>query len=100
MGSENDFADDEHSTFEDNESRRGSLFVPHRHGERRNSNISQTSKSSKAILPLNGKMHSTVDCNGVVSLLGGPSVPTSPVGLLLPEVIIDKPASDDNVRKF
>nr|DBA19794.1 TPA: hypothetical protein GDO54_015571 [Pyxicephalus adspersus] len=96
MGSENDFADDEHSTFEDNESRRGSLFVPHRHGERRNSNISQASKSSKTMLPVNGKMHSTVDCNGVVSLLGGPSVPTSPVGLLLPEVIIDKPASDDN----
>ncbi|CAI9536628.1 unnamed protein product, partial [Staurois parvus] len=85
MGSENDFADDEHSTFEDNESRRGSLFVPHRHGERRNSNISQASKSSKTMLPVNGKMHSTVDCNGVVSLLGGPSVPTSPVGLLLPE---------------
>ncbi|XP_073503118.1 sodium channel protein type 2 subunit alpha-like isoform X1 [Phyllobates terribilis] len=87
MGSENDFADDEHSTFEDNESRRGSLFVPHRHLERRNSNISQTSKTSKIIpmLPANGKMHSTVDCNGVVSLLGGPSVPTSPVGLLLPE---------------
>uniref|UniRef100_A0A6I8QNY0 Sodium channel protein n=1 Tax=Xenopus tropicalis TaxID=8364 RepID=A0A6I8QNY0_XENTR len=41
VGSENDFADDEHSTFEDNESRRGSLFVPNRHGERRNSNISQ-----------------------------------------------------------
>ncbi|XP_077128905.1 sodium channel protein type 2 subunit alpha-like [Ranitomeya variabilis] len=87
MGSENDFADDEHSTFEDNESRRGSLFVPHRHVERRNSNISQTSKTSKIIpmLPANGKMHSTVDCNGVVSLLGGPSVTTSPVGLLLPE---------------
>ncbi|XP_040213742.1 sodium channel protein type 2 subunit alpha-like isoform X2 [Rana temporaria] len=85
IGSENDFADDEHSTFEDNESRRGSLFVPHRHGERRNSTISQTSKSSKAVLPVNGKMHSTVDCNGVVSLMGGPSVPTSPVGLLLPE---------------
>ncbi|XP_063789663.1 sodium channel protein type 2 subunit alpha-like isoform X1 [Pseudophryne corroboree] len=98
MGSENDFADDEHSTFEDNESRRGSLFVPHRHGERRNSNISQASKSSKTmqVLPANGKMHSTVDCNGVVSLLGGPSVPTSPVGLLLPEVIIDNPTSDDN----
>uniref|UniRef100_A0A6I8S1S3 Sodium channel protein n=1 Tax=Xenopus tropicalis TaxID=8364 RepID=A0A6I8S1S3_XENTR len=98
VGSENDFADDEHSTFEDNESRRGSLFVPNRHGERRNSNISQVSKSSKTmtVLPANGKMHSTVDCNGVVSLLGGPSVPTSPVGLLLPEVIVDKPASDDN----
>ncbi|XP_018091363.1 sodium channel protein type 2 subunit alpha isoform X2 [Xenopus laevis] len=98
VGSENDFADDEHSTFEDNESRRGSLFVPNRHGERRNSNISQVSKSSKTmtVLPANGKMHSAVDCNGVVSLLGGPSVPTSPVGLLLPEVIVDKPASDDN----
>ncbi|XP_014104648.1 PREDICTED: sodium channel protein type 2 subunit alpha-like isoform X6 [Pseudopodoces humilis] len=69
-GSENDFADDEHSTFEDNSSRRGSLFVPRRHGERRNSNISQTSRSSKrlTVLPVNGKMHSTVDCNGVVSL--------------------------------
>ncbi|XP_072274369.1 sodium channel protein type 2 subunit alpha-like isoform X2 [Pyxicephalus adspersus] len=97
VGSENDFADDEHSTFEDNESRRGSLFVPRRHGERRNSNISQASKVSRTlpVLPVNGKMHSTVDCNGVVSLLGGPS-PTSPAGLLLPEVIIDKPASDDN----
>uniref|UniRef100_A0A670YD02 Sodium voltage-gated channel alpha subunit 2 n=1 Tax=Pseudonaja textilis TaxID=8673 RepID=A0A670YD02_PSETE len=41
LGSENDFADDEHSTFEDNESRRDSLFVPHRHSERRNSTISQ-----------------------------------------------------------
>nr|XP_048726462.1 sodium channel protein type 1 subunit alpha-like isoform X4 [Caretta caretta] len=98
IGSENDFADDEHSTFEDNDSRRDSLFVPRRHGERRNSNISQASRSSKvqAVFPANGKMHSTVDCNGVVSLVGGPSVPTSPVGQLLPEVIIDKPATDDN----
>uniref|UniRef100_A0A670JG33 Sodium channel protein n=1 Tax=Podarcis muralis TaxID=64176 RepID=A0A670JG33_PODMU len=100
IGSENDFADDEHSTFEDNDSRRDSLFVPRRHGERRNSNISQASRSSRmlAVFPVNGKMHSTVDCNGVVSLVGGPSVPTSPVGQLLPEVIIDKPATDDNVR--
>uniref|UniRef100_A0A5F8G620 Sodium channel protein n=1 Tax=Monodelphis domestica TaxID=13616 RepID=A0A5F8G620_MONDO len=98
VGSENDFADDEHSTFEDNESRRDSLFVPRRHGERRNSNISQASRSSRmlAVFPVNGKMHSTVDCNGVVSLVGGPSAPTSPVGQLLPEVIIDKPATDDN----
>ncbi|XP_038607041.1 sodium channel protein type 1 subunit alpha isoform X1 [Tachyglossus aculeatus] len=96
IGSENDFADDEHSTFEDNESRRDSLFVPRR--ERRNSNISQASRSSRmlAVFPVNGKMHSTVDCNGVVSLVGGPSVPTSPIGQLLPEVIIDKPATDDN----
>ncbi|XP_045154872.1 sodium channel protein type 3 subunit alpha isoform X2 [Echinops telfairi] len=70
VGSENDFADDEHSTFEDSESRRDSLFVPHRHGERRHSNVSQASMSSRMVpgLPASGKMHSTVDCNGVVSL--------------------------------
>nr|XP_030133259.3 sodium channel protein type 2 subunit alpha isoform X1 [Taeniopygia guttata]XP_030133262.3 sodium channel protein type 2 subunit alpha isoform X1 [Taeniopygia guttata]XP_041573527.1 sodium channel protein type 2 subunit alpha isoform X1 [Taeniopygia guttata]XP_041573528.1 sodium channel protein type 2 subunit alpha isoform X1 [Taeniopygia guttata] len=89
VGSENDFADDEHSTLEDNESRRDSLFVPNRHGERRNSNISQASVSSRMIpaLPVNGKMHSTVDCNGVVSLVGGPSTLTSPTGQLIAEVI-------------
>ncbi|XP_041329329.1 sodium channel protein type 2 subunit alpha-like [Pyrgilauda ruficollis] len=87
IGSENDFADDEHSTLEDNESRRDSLFVPNRHGERRNSNISQASVSSRIIpaLPMNGKMHSSVDCNGVVSLVGGPSTLTSPTGQLIPE---------------
>ncbi|XP_018584037.1 sodium channel protein type 2 subunit alpha-like isoform X4 [Scleropages formosus] len=84
VGSENDFADDEHSTLEDSESRRGSLFVPRR-VERRSSNISQSSVSSRVLLPANGKMHCTVDCNGVVSLVGGASVPTSPAGLLLPE---------------
>ncbi|XP_078084360.1 sodium channel, voltage-gated, type I-like, alpha isoform X11 [Mustelus asterias] len=90
IGSENDFADDEHSTFEDNESRRGSLFIPRKQGERRSSNISQTSRSSRIlpVLPVNGKMHSTVDCNGVVSLAGGPSTPTSPIGRLLPEGMI------------
>ncbi|OXB72783.1 UNVERIFIED_CONTAM: hypothetical protein H355_002169 [Colinus virginianus] len=94
IGSENDFADDEHSTLEDNESRRDSLFVPNRHGERRNSNISQASMTSRMVpaLPVNGKMHSAVDCNGVVSLVGGPSTLTSPTGQLIPEVIISKQA--------
>ncbi|XP_077128918.1 sodium channel protein type 2 subunit alpha-like [Ranitomeya variabilis] len=65
-GSENDFADDEHSTFEDNDSRRDlSLPLPARR-DRLNSNLSQTSPSIR-----NGKMHSTVDCNGVVSLVSG-----------------------------
>uniref|UniRef100_A0A8C2UDB2 Sodium channel protein type 2 subunit alpha-like n=1 Tax=Coturnix japonica TaxID=93934 RepID=A0A8C2UDB2_COTJA len=98
VGSENDFADDEHSTFEDNDSRRDSLFVPHRHGERRNSNISQASRSSRTVppLPVNGKMHSTVDCNGVVSLVGGPPALTSPTGQLLPEVMIDKATTASN----
>ncbi|KAF1462470.1 Sodium channel protein type 2 subunit alpha, partial [Pygoscelis antarcticus] len=98
IGSENDFADDEHSTFEDNGSRRGSLFLPRRHGERRSSNISQASRSSRrlTLFPVNGKMHSTVDCNGVVSLVDGPQGLLSPTGQLLPEVIIDKPTTDDN----
>uniref|UniRef100_A0A4W5N9Z6 Sodium channel protein n=1 Tax=Hucho hucho TaxID=62062 RepID=A0A4W5N9Z6_9TELE len=83
--SDNDFADDEQSTFEDTDSRRGSLFVPCRI-ERRSSTVSQTSLApQRVLLPANGKMHCTVDCNGVVSLVGGTSVPTSPVGLLLPE---------------
>uniref|UniRef100_A0A674F6Z6 Sodium channel protein n=1 Tax=Salmo trutta TaxID=8032 RepID=A0A674F6Z6_SALTR len=82
--SDNDFADDEQSTFEDTDSRRGSLFVPCRI-ERRSSTVSQTSLApQRVLLPANGKMHCTVDCNGVVSLVGGTSVPTSPVGLLLP----------------
>ncbi|XP_027767309.1 sodium channel protein type 2 subunit alpha-like [Empidonax traillii] len=97
-GSENEFADDEHSTFEDNSSRRGSLFLPCRHGERRSSNISQASKSSRRLtaFPVNGKMQSAVDCNGVVSLVDGPPGLLSPTGQLLPEVIIDKPTSDGN----
>ncbi|XP_033920996.1 sodium channel protein type 2 subunit alpha-like isoform X3 [Melopsittacus undulatus] len=103
VGSENDFADDEHSTLEDNESRRDSLFVPNRHGERRNSNISQASVSSRMVpaLPVNGKMHSTVDCNGVVSLVGGPSPLTSPAGQLVPEVIRSKSGTttETEIRK-
>ncbi|KAH0621437.1 hypothetical protein JD844_022761 [Phrynosoma platyrhinos] len=101
VGSENDFADDEHSTLEDNESRRDSLFVPNRHNsERRNSNTSQASLSSKMvpILPVNGKMHSTVDCNGVVSLVGGPAALPSPTGQLLPEVITSLFHSSISVR--
>jgi hypothetical protein len=101
IGSENDFADDEHSTFEDNDSRRDSLFVPHRHGERRPSNVSQASRASRGIptLPMNGKMHSAVDCNGVVSLVGGPSALTSPVGQLLPEVRTIKAASESTEKE-
>uniref|UniRef100_A0A8C2UDK7 Sodium channel protein n=1 Tax=Coturnix japonica TaxID=93934 RepID=A0A8C2UDK7_COTJA len=97
-GSENDFADDEHSAFDDNGSRRGSLFVPLKHSERRGSNISQASRSSRrlTLFPVNGKMHSTVDCNGVVSLVDRPPCLLSPTGQLLPEVKIDKPTTDDN----
>ncbi|KAJ8260344.1 hypothetical protein GJAV_G00179880 [Gymnothorax javanicus] len=88
VGSENEFADDEHSTVEESEDRRGSLFIPYR----RNS-YSGYSQGSTRINPLvtHGKRNSTVDCNGVVSLIG-----PGPGGRLLPEVIIDKAASDDS----
>ncbi|VTJ84413.1 Hypothetical predicted protein, partial [Marmota monax] len=99
IGSETEFADDEHSIFGDSESRRGSLFVPHRPQERRSSNISQASRSPPR-LPVNGMKHSAVDCNGVVSLVDGPSALMLPNGQLLPEVIIDKATSDDSLRVF
>ncbi|EGW09056.1 Sodium channel protein type 9 subunit alpha [Cricetulus griseus] len=89
LGSETEFADDEHSIFGDNESRRGSLFVPHRPRERRSSNISQASRSPQ-MLSVNGKMHSAVDCNGVVSLVDGPSALMVPNGQLLPELRVFK----------
>uniref|UniRef100_A0A4W6ECR7 Sodium channel protein n=1 Tax=Lates calcarifer TaxID=8187 RepID=A0A4W6ECR7_LATCA len=90
MGSENEFADDEHSTVEESEDRRGSLFIPYR----RNS-YSGYSQGSSRIHPLaphsGGKRNSTVDCNGVVSLIG-----PGPGRRLLPEVKIDKAATDDS----
>lgn len=90
-GSENEFADDEHSTVEESEDRRGSLFVPYRRSSY--SGYSQGSLRINPLAPHPGcKRNSTVDCNGVVSLIGpGP-------GRLLPEVKIDKAASDDSVR--
>ncbi|XP_015271641.1 PREDICTED: sodium channel protein type 2 subunit alpha-like isoform X4 [Gekko japonicus] len=75
-GSEND-ADSEHSTIEDNGSYSGSFFVL-----QRGSIISQAMRPS---WPVNGKMQSSVDRNGVVSLVGGPPALRSPTGQLLPE---------------
>ncbi|XP_044534637.1 sodium channel protein type 8 subunit alpha isoform X4 [Gracilinanus agilis] len=90
-GSENEFADDEHSTVEESEGRRDSLFIPIRAHERRSSysgysGYSQGSRSSRIFPSLRRsvKRNSTVDCNGVVSLIGGPG-PTMAAGRLLPE---------------
>uniref|UniRef100_A0A665VDX4 Sodium channel protein n=1 Tax=Echeneis naucrates TaxID=173247 RepID=A0A665VDX4_ECHNA len=98
VGSENEFADDESSIFEGNLSRRGSLFHPLRF-DRRSSSMSQCSFLSHFLLPPNGIKHSAVDCNGVVSLVGGNSIPSSPVGLLLPKVTVDMASTGDNVRR-
>uniref|UniRef100_A0A8C4NFX5 Sodium channel protein n=1 Tax=Eptatretus burgeri TaxID=7764 RepID=A0A8C4NFX5_EPTBU len=105
-GSDNEFADDERSEFQsvhgEPGSRRDSLFVPQRHCERRGSHGSRLSHSNTPVPPpsASGKMNITVDCNGVASLIdrsGIPSVPTSPPALLLPEVVVDRPGTDDNM---
>ncbi|GAB1299859.1 Sodium channel protein [Apodemus speciosus] len=101
-GSENEFADDEHSTVEESEGRRDSLFIPIRARERRSSysgysGYSQCSRSSRIFPSLRRsvKRNSTVDCNGVVSLIG----PGSHIGRLLPEVKIDKAATDSGTTE-
>ncbi|XP_060544848.1 sodium channel protein type 8 subunit alpha isoform X5 [Pantherophis guttatus] len=101
-GSENEFADDEHSTVEESEGRRDSLFIPIRGYDRKSSysgysGYSQGSRSSRIFPSIrrNMKRNSTVDCNGVVSLIGGPTS-NIPSGRLLPEVKIDKAATDDS----
>ncbi|XP_070596597.1 sodium channel protein type 8 subunit alpha isoform X8 [Erythrolamprus reginae] len=90
-GSENEFADDEHSTVEESEGRRDSLFIPIRGYDRKSSysgysGYSQGSRSSRIFPSIrrNVKRNSTVDCNGVVSLIGGPNS-NIPSGRLLPE---------------
>uniref|UniRef100_A0A8C9A1R5 Sodium channel protein n=1 Tax=Prolemur simus TaxID=1328070 RepID=A0A8C9A1R5_PROSS len=83
LGSETDFADDENSTAGDSESHRTSLLVPW--PLRRPSAQGQPSPGTSAPgHALNGKRNSTVDCNGVVSLLGvGDPEATSPGSRLL-----------------
>ncbi|XP_066487470.1 sodium channel protein type 5 subunit alpha-like isoform X4 [Tiliqua scincoides] len=95
IGSETDFADDDISTVGESESQRGSLLVP-RNG-RRLSVQSQASHSSPNYTQ-NGKRNSSVDCNGVVSLIGGGAGspgPASPTDVLLPPVITEKPGTGD-----
>ncbi|KAL8164874.1 UNVERIFIED_CONTAM: hypothetical protein K2H54_012428 [Gekko kuhli] len=96
VGSEADFADDDISTAGESESQRGSLLVP-RNG-RRLSVQSQMSHSSPNCT-LNGKRNSSVDCNGVVSLIGGGGGspdPTSPTDNLLSPVIMEKSGTGDS----
>uniref|UniRef100_A0A673YCW5 Sodium channel protein n=1 Tax=Salmo trutta TaxID=8032 RepID=A0A673YCW5_SALTR len=79
VGSENEFADDEHSMVEECEERRGPRFSPYRR-------CSYTGYHHGG-----GKRNSTVDCNGVVSLIS-----PGTGGRLLPEVKIDKASGDDS----
>ncbi|XP_024421440.2 sodium channel protein type 5 subunit alpha isoform X2 [Desmodus rotundus] len=91
LGSETDFADDENSTAGDSESHRTSLLVPW--PLRRPSAQAQPSPGTSAPShALNGKRNSTIDCNGVVSLLGaGDPEATSPGSGLLRPVMLERP---------
>nr|XP_055138510.1 sodium channel protein type 5 subunit alpha isoform X2 [Symphalangus syndactylus] len=91
LGSEADFADDENSTAGESESHRTSLLVPW--PLRRTSAQGQPSPGTSAPgHALNGKKNSTVDCNGVVSLLGaGNPEATSPGSHLLRPVMLEHP---------
>ncbi|KAL2804041.1 sodium channel protein type 5 subunit alpha isoform b [Daubentonia madagascariensis] len=91
LGSETDFADDENSTAGESESHRTSLLVPW--PLRRPSAQGQLSPGTSAPgHALNGKRNSTVDCNGVVSLLGaGDPEATSPGSRLLRPMMLERP---------
>ncbi|XP_004676361.1 PREDICTED: sodium channel protein type 5 subunit alpha isoform X1 [Condylura cristata] len=91
LGSETDFADDENSTAGDSESHRTSLLVPW--PLRRPSAQGQPSPGTSAPgHALNGKRNSTVDCNGVVSLLGtGDPEATSLGSRLLRPMMLERP---------
>ncbi|XP_062970428.1 sodium channel protein type 5 subunit alpha isoform X3 [Cynocephalus volans] len=91
LGSETDFADDENSTAGESESHRTSLLVPW--PLRRPSAQGQLSPGTSAPgHALNGKRNSTVDCNGVVSLLGaGDPEATSPGSCLLRPMMLERP---------
>ncbi|XP_040289741.1 sodium channel protein type 4 subunit alpha-like isoform X3 [Bufo bufo] len=97
--SETEFADDEGSNA--SYGHRGSLLVPR--AGRRQSIQSQTSANSYPNTPgftQNGKRNSSVDCNGVVSLVGEAGMysnPTSPGGLQLPAVIVEKTGTEENM---
>ncbi|KAF7215908.1 sodium channel protein type 2 subunit alpha-like [Nothobranchius furzeri] len=106
VGSENEFADDENSIFEGTLSRRGSLFHSQR-CDRRTSSMSQCSFLPHLRFQPNSIRHSSVDCNGVVALVDGDSLPSSsPLGFHLPKLSADttdteyREASGQNYGEF
>uniref|UniRef100_A0A8C2DI04 Sodium channel protein n=1 Tax=Cyprinus carpio TaxID=7962 RepID=A0A8C2DI04_CYPCA len=99
--SENNYADDEQSMYEETGSRRNSLFVPSRSDPLYNT-LSKSSLTPRILLPSNGKARYVVDSNGMVIVSGGVSSPNSPSGLLTPEVSRKRTKSflyDQSVRQ-
>ncbi|XP_017213150.2 sodium channel, voltage-gated, type I-like, alpha isoform X1 [Danio rerio] len=93
--SDNNYADDEQSMFEETGSRRDSLFLPTR-PERLFSNVSKSSLTPHLLLPSNGKARYVDDSNGMVMVTSGASAPNSPViALNTPEVSRKRAMFDD-----
>ncbi|MED6257894.1 Sodium channel protein type 1 subunit alpha, partial [Ataeniobius toweri] len=94
--SENEFADDENSIFEGKLSRRGSLLNTPRYN-RHSSSVSQCSFLPHLQFQPSGIRHSSIDCNGVVSLVDENSLPTSlPAGILPPNLTINMAFNGNN----
>uniref|UniRef100_A0A8C1R5R2 Sodium channel protein n=1 Tax=Cyprinus carpio TaxID=7962 RepID=A0A8C1R5R2_CYPCA len=97
--SENNYADDEQSMYEETGSRRNSLFVPSRSDPLYNT-LSKSSLTPRILLPSNGKARYVVDSNGMVIVSGGVSSPNSPSGLLTPEVSRKRATFDDTYEEY
>ncbi|TRY93524.1 hypothetical protein DNTS_032377 [Danionella cerebrum] len=94
--SENHYADDERSMFEETGARRDSLFLPTRPG-RLYSTLSKTSLTPRLLLPSTGKARYVVDSNGMVMVTGVSSTPNSPIGVLsTPEVFQKRATFEDS----
>uniref|UniRef100_A0A8C7ZMX6 Sodium channel protein n=1 Tax=Oryzias sinensis TaxID=183150 RepID=A0A8C7ZMX6_9TELE len=93
LSSENEFADDEYSIFEENRSGSGSMS--HHLHDRHNSSLSECLFLPPLLLQPDGLKNSSIGCNGCMSQKDRSS---PPVGFLLSKVALDKTFSQENVR--
>lgn len=93
LSSENEFADDEYSIFEENRSGSGSMS--HHLHDRHSSSLSECLFLPPLLLQPDGLKHSSIGCNGCMSQKDRSS---PPVGFLLSKVALDKTFSQENVR--
>uniref|UniRef100_A0A3P9I943 Sodium channel protein n=1 Tax=Oryzias latipes TaxID=8090 RepID=A0A3P9I943_ORYLA len=91
LSSENEFADDEYSIFEENRSGSGSMS--HHLHDRHSSSLSECLFLPPLLLQPDGLKHSSIGCNGCMSQKDRSS---PPVGFLLSKVALDKTFSQEN----
>uniref|UniRef100_A0A3B3IJ48 Sodium channel protein n=1 Tax=Oryzias latipes TaxID=8090 RepID=A0A3B3IJ48_ORYLA len=94
LSSENEFADDEYSIFEENRSGSGSMS--HHLHDRHSSSLSECLFLPPLLLQPDGLKHSSIGCNGCMSQKDRSS---PPVGFLLSKVALDKTFKLEESRK-